>query len=122
MQAGNLGCLALWGAGELGRLCQASGDEGELGGFGIGHAAAASFSVCCFSSSQTKAAVSSMERGSLVVSSTKMLTSFGIALPISVARMVVAAAQTLLSNFGTFSTGLVAPVSGGELGARMGWV
>jgi hypothetical protein len=38
-----------------------------------------------------------------------MFTSLGgIGAPISAARMVVATGQTLLSNFGMFSTGLVA--------------
>ena len=45
-----------------------------------------------------------MERGSFVVSSTKMFTSFGIDAPISLARMVVATGQTLLSNFDIYQT------------------
>jgi hypothetical protein len=52
-----------------------------------------------------------MERGSLVVSSTKILTSFELVAPISVARIVVATGQTLLSNLGKVSTGLIAPLS-----------
>src|SRR6266851_5943167 len=106
--------MALGDARKFARLLQTFGDQRALGCFGVVHAAAASFSVCFFSSSHTKAAVSSMERGSFVVSSTKMFTSFGIGAPISVDRMVVATGHTLLSNFGILSTGLVAPVSGGH--------
>src|ERR1700722_1422988 len=101
-------------AGELARLLQALGDQAARGGVGVAHAAAASVLLCSIRRSQTKIAISSMERGSLVTSSIKMFTSFGIEASISIARMVVATGQILLSNFGMVSTGLMAPVSGGH--------
>src|SRR5271170_8132631 len=109
MQAQHLGDMTLRKPRKFARFLEAFGDQRALGSFGFAHAAAASASSSLFNSSQTKIAASSMERGSFVVSSTNMFTSFGMALPISVARMVVATAHTLLSNLRMLSTGLSAP-------------
>jgi hypothetical protein len=78
MQPEHFGDVALRQPRELARLLQAFRDLAALGGIDFGHAAAAFFSLCFLSRPQTNAAVSSMERGSFVVSSTKMFTSFGI--------------------------------------------
>src|SRR6185437_4763898 len=121
MQAENLRHMALREAGELACLPEAFRDQAALGGVGGVHAVASAWAEA-FRSSQTKVTVSSIERGALVVSSMKMLTSFGIVAPISTDRIVVATGQTLLSNLGRLSIGRVAPVSRGHSSPLSAWI
>src|SRR5688500_5371034 len=114
MKAEELCDMALREPCEFAGFLQSCANCASLRRFKFVHADAAAFSPCCLRNSQTNAAISSMVRARFVVASMNMFMSLGMVSPISVAKMVVATGQTLLSNLGPSPTGLVEPLNGGQ--------